>query len=418
MLMSGCSNASRLGESTDPTAETEQVESGSGSGEYKLGSPSGRKIESVKLEDDYQKAAFLVDQVYAGNEGGNTLVSPLSLNVALGLVAEGASGMTAKELYQYLGREDYSDWVDKYVTYAEGLKADGNNFSKYTFSYKLANSIWVRKDEVLNNEYKKLVQEKFRAEAANVDFVGDAAGTAKKINSWCDQHTEGMIKEVVNEKMFSADLMAVLVNSVYFESPWADKWSLQEHEFTNLQGKTSTQEMLFDVVDAYYENEYCTAFAKDYYNGFQFIGILPKQEGDFQLSDLNLRSLLNSCTYDYDVKAIAPKLDFETTARNIVDILQAEGVTKAFDPNQAEFENLIENQALVISDILQKCKIEMDEEGTRAAAVTAIFMDKATAIAPEPREVKEVYLDRPFAFLIYDNANSQIVFAGKVTDVQ
>ena len=72
---------------------------------------------------------------------------------------------------------------------------------------------------------------------------------------------------------------------------------------------------------------------------------------------------------------------------------------------------------ICIYDILQKCKIEMDEEGTRAAAVTAIIMREAMAMAPEPKSVKEVYLDRPFAFLIYDSVNDQIVFVGKVTEL-
>ena len=413
MLMGGCSSTSKLGDVSDPSSKTQNV----AAGEYKLGAPSNRQITPVTLEDEYQKAAFLLDQVYAEN-GENTLVSPLSLNVALGLVAEGASGKTARELYQYLGREDYADWVNEYMTYAEGLKSEGSEFSKYTFQYKLANSIWIKEGETLNKDYKKLVQNKFRAEAENVDFVGKADETAKKINSWCDKHTEGLIKEVVNAKMFTSDLMAVLVNSVYFESPWSENWNVGDHEFTNLKGEKTTQEMLFDTVDTYYENQYCTAFSKNYYNGFQFIGILPKQEGDFQLSDLDLKSLLESKTYDYDVKAIAPKLDFDCTAKNIIDILKAEGVTLPFDGNQAEFERLIDGQSLYISAILQKCKIELDEEGTRAAAVTAIFMDKATAVAPEIRETKEVYLDRPFAFLIYDSENDQIVFAGKVTNVQ
>ncbi|MBP5752828.1 MAG: hypothetical protein J6W60_08230, partial [Treponema sp.] len=219
---------------------------------------------------------------------------------------------------------------------------------------------------------------------------------------------------------FSPELAAVLVNSLYFESPWSHNWSVQQRVFTNLEGKTTSQDMLVDLgLEQYFENEYCTAFAKRYYNGFEFIGILPKEEGDFSLSDLDLKSLMESRTGDYDVRAIMPKLEFETTAENVVDILRAEGVLKIFEPTCTEFDKMVEGKPLYVSDILQKCKIELDEEGTRAAAVTVIMAkDTAAFIEPVQREIKEVFLDRPFAFLIYDSTNDQILFTGKVTDIQ
>ena len=409
-------------ETTGNTMET-------GEGEVKkLGESEGKEIDPVKLDNAYQRAAFLADQVYEVN-WENTLVSPLSLEMALGLATEGASGETAKELYKYLGNENYADWVEQYLDFAKSLESteetqekgdDGTEYvmfsPKYSFRYEMANSLWVRKEDKLSEEYRKLVEKKFKAVAENVDFVNQSAETADRINSWCDEHTHGMIKKIVQPEMFNAELAAVLVNSVYFESPWTDKWGLTEHEFTNVKGETTTQEMLSDTVHAYYENEYCTAFSKNYFNGFQFIGILPKKEGDFRISELDLKSLLDSKTYDYDVRAIAPKLDFETTANNIVDILKAQGVQKAFDKEFAEFDRLLEGRELHIDDIIQKCKIEMDEEGTRAAAVTAMMMATNSAVFEEPK-FKEVYLDRPFAFLIYDSQNDQIVFVGKVTEL-
>lgn len=381
----------------------------------RLGEGHEEEIAPVKLADQYEQAAFFADRIYETNRE-NVLVSPLSLNVALGLAAQGASGETAKELYHYLGTERYADWVDSYMTYAEGLESDGNNNAKYSFSYKLANSIWVKKDEKLNPDYQKSVQDIFRAQAENVDFVKEADRTAQKINSWCDEHTEGLIKKMVEPDMFSPGLMAILMNSVYFESPWKKSWRTEEHEFQNLTGGSTTQEMLFDTVETYYENAYATAFAKDYYNGFQFIGILPKTEGDFSLSDLDLKSLLASASHEYDVKACMPRLNYETMTKtkNIVAILKAQGIWQAFDPKAAEFHNMVDGQDLYIDDILQKCRIELDEEGTRAAAVTAIMMRKQALAIEREKEIKEVYLDRPFAFLIYDSQNDQIVFAGKV----
>ncbi|MBP5223866.1 MAG: hypothetical protein J6Z35_12010 [Lachnospiraceae bacterium] len=403
---------------TNPVESEEPKPGENGEGEVKkLGSGSGRLITPVTLENEWQRAAFLADQVFA-EQGGNVLVSPLSLDVALGLAAEGASGETAKEIYRYLEREDYTDWVNSYMTFAENLGAyDERN--GYSFSYQLANSIWIRKGDLLNPDYQKSVREKFRAEAENLDFAGDPDGSAKEINAWCDKHTKGLIKEVLKPAMISKDLESVLVNSVYFESPWRDTWSVIRDTFQNADGRKTAQDMLRDYsLSEYFENEYCTAFSKDYYEGFQFIGILPKQEGDFEISDLDLKSLMESRSTDYDVHALAPKLNFETTADNIVDILKAEGIQKAFNSTEAEFDRLISDKELFISDIIQKCKIELDENGTKAAAVTAIMLECNGVMEIEPREVKEVFLNRPFAFLIYDSVNDKIVFAGKVVEIE
>ncbi len=410
-----------------------EAQSQGGGSVVKLGTDEREEIPPVKLDNALQRAAFLADRVYEADQK-STLVSPLSLEMALGLVTEGASGETAKELYKYLGNENYADWAREYMDFAKSLdtkealempSADGTekliyeSGSRYTFHYELANSIWVRQDDKLKEAYEKLVKEKFSAEAVNVDFAGEPTETAARINGWCDEHTHGMIPKIVEPEMFSSDLAAIIMNTVYFESPWADKWGLVEHEFTDKEGNKTTREMLSDTLGVYYENEYATAFAKSYYNGFEFIGILPKQEGDFEISDLGLESLLESKTYDVEVKAIAPKLNFDTATKpkQIVRILEAQGIHRAFQSDAAEFDRMVEERYLYIDDILQKCKIEMDEEGTRAAAVTAIIMREAMAMAPEPKSVKEVYLDRPFAFLIYDSVNDQIVFVGKVTEL-
>ena len=439
MLLGGCSDAKGVGngssdipilavqETPEPDVNTQTQEpvktTNGGSGELRqLGAPSGRDIVPVELQNAWEKAAYLADQSYLEN-GGNVLVSPLSLNVALGMVAEGASGETAQELYRYLGSDEYAKWVDQYMQFAEGLKVDiDEEYEKFSFDYKLANSIWVRQGETIKSTYQDNVKKLFRAEAANADFTGDPEGSAQMINSWCDEHTNGLIPEVVKPYMLdNPNLASVLVNSLYFESPWMDKWEVNQADFTNLAGKTTTQDMLFDYNEdgVYFENEKCTAFAKNYYNGFQFIGILPKDEGDFQISDLDLKSLMESKSTEYVVKAVMPKLDFETTSTCIVDALKAQGVQGIFDPACAEVDKMLEGKSLYVSDILQKCKIELNEEGTKAAAVTVIMETESLSLAQlNEKEVKEVILDRPFAFLIYDSLNDQVVFAGKVTDIQ
>lgn len=382
----------------------------------------------------YDKAAYFADRVYQENKK-NTLVSPISLNLALGLAAQGADGDTARELAKYLDEEDYASWAEKYMNFAESLTEDPNDKKRtsskddrsaydiidenggYTFRYEIANSLWVDKQYRLQDAYRDIVQRKFDAEVDNVDFVNEKEKSADLINSWCNEKTRGLIPKIVEPNMFPDELATVLVNSLYFESPWQDKWRLTKHEFTDFDGKATEKEMLYDGdLHTYYENDKAIAFSKNYYNGFQFIGILPKKTGEFEIRDLDLKSLMDSKTNEYEVHAIAPKLDFECFTDKVIDILQEQGVQKAFDRNIG-FSHMVEDKPVFIEKILQKCKIEMDENGTKAAAVTAMMMKVGSAMMEEPQVFKEVILDRPFAFMIYDSQNDQILFVGKVTNV-
>ncbi|MBO4514127.1 MAG: serpin family protein [Lachnospiraceae bacterium] len=375
-------------------------------------------VDPMKLKDSWQRAAFFADWVYQEKKE-NTLVSPMSLNMALGLAAEGASGDTAKELYQYLGREDYAKFAKDYMDFAEGIAADKGTMAyneEFSFHYEIANSLWIYEKKRLIEEYQKNMEENFHAEVAPVDFVGDPAGAAKQINDWCNEKTHEMIPEILKESDIKGETRAILVNSLYFESPWVEKWRLAEHDFTEFSGKKTTQEMLVGGADWYYENEKATAFGKNYYNGFRFIGILPKQEGEFCILDLDLESLVKSESADYQVSAVMPKLDYDTTEEAVENILKAQGIETPFYPHTAQFDKILENEEMHIGQILQKCKIELNENGTKAAAVTAIML-RANGIAPAKQQ-KEVNLDRPFAFLIYDSVNEEIVFVGKVIQAE
>jgi len=372
-------------------------------------------IDPMNLKNSWQRAAFFADWVYAEQQK-NTLISPLSLNMALGLVAEGASGETAKQLYEYLGREDYTSYVDRYMEFAEGLaveKGENRYNEEYSFRYEIANSLWVNQENQLLSDYQKKVQKAFRAEVQPADFDVDVSGTVQKINNWCSKKTHKLIPRIVEETDISSSLKAILINSLYFESPWVDQWHVSEGEFTAASGDKTTQDMLFGSADFYYENDKATAFSKAYSNGFRFIGILPKETGEFNILDLDLESLMASEYDEYRVTARMPKLNFDTTESAVERIIKAQGIELPFSLN-SEIDGIIENNNLYISKIVQKCKIELDENGTKAAAVTAIMV-RATGMAPQ-QEVKEVILDRPFAFMIYDTRNNEILFLGKVTE--
>lgn len=414
VVLAGCgSEVSNGGQTTNQTQES-QSSTGSNAGAESV------EFEKVELEGKYERAAYFADMVYETNGSSNVMVSPLSLDMALGLLSGGAKGQTKDELSNYLGTEDYGNFVEEYMEYAEGLNSKGDSDERYGYklAYEIANSIWVKDDRKLVDSYVKTAEDQYDAEIEAVSFkTKDLPETVEKINSWCNEKTHELIPKIVSEQSFSEDAAAVLINSIYFESPWREEWSVTTHTFTDFEGNTTEQEMLRDTLTTYYENDHATGFAKSYRNGMQFIGILPKETGEFTLSDLDVESLLESETTEYDVRARMPRLNFDTTADNVVEILQYQGVETVFDDEKADLTGLIEmegDEVSYVSSIIQKTKLELDENGTKAAAVTAVMVDMATSAMPEEREEKEVFLDRPFAFMIYDETNDQIVFMGKV----
>lgn len=353
----------------------------------------------------------LFDAIIADNE--NAMFSPISLNLALGLIESGAEGETKAALDSYLQTENIADFAQNYMKLArEQYTFDGDSEQKNVL--EIANSLWADNALPLKDDYKKAVAEKFEAEIENLDFT-DKKKTLDAINGWVSDKTHKMIPSVLSD--YGAETVAVLVNTVYFESAWSDKWSINEdnkESFTLPDGTTKEIPLMYNGGDSYYENDKATAFGCKYKNGLEFIGILPKESGEFTLDSLDIPALLESKSFDYDVSAVMPRLNFET-AFPLKEPLGVAGLDNIFDPEKADFSGM-SDAPLYVSDILQKTKLELDENGTKAAAVTVITTDGCEAVMPEPKEQKTVRLDRQFAFMIYDAQEQQILFVGKVTN--
>lgn len=365
--------------------------------------------------DNVLNSVRVFDTMYEDNT--QAMFSPLSLNMCLGMLEAGAAGSSKTALDNYLGNTDYAAFAEDYLEHAKKFTvAVDNDYSKYKNVFEIANSFWASKDRAFDGDYIKRVSDGFGAEVANVDFL-QSAKAAELINGWVNEKTHEMIPSIVREDQFTADTAAVVVNTVYFESAWADEWYVpsEKETFTNADGSTADIEFMRNGGSSYFENENAAAFSCYYKNGMQFIGILPKKEGDFTLESLDISSLLKSETREYDVLASMPRLNFESSFP-LTEALQAAGLSDIFDPGKADFTPMqgSADEEFYISEVIQKTKLELDEEGTRAAAATAATV-KDNGAMPVEREIKEVYLNRPFAFLIYDGAAEQIVFMGKVT---
>lgn len=358
-----------------------------------------------------ENSVKLTDKIAAENRNKNIMLSPTSLNFALGMIAEGAKGETKEALKEYLGTDDFAAYAKQYMENIKKYNSDEENYG-YKSKLKIADAVWADDDLKLQDAFKKSVSSNFSAKVENLDF-SNTDKTCKRINKWCDKNTEGLIPKIITPDTISKDTELCLTNSLYFESGWSgDPWTLSNKK-EKFGDKEKTKYMT-RAGDRYYENDKATAFGRNYANGLSFVGILPNEEGDFTLEDLDIESLLKSEPEYDEVDCKMPKLNFETSA--ILNDMLSDLCLKNIFSNDADFSGIADKNTKV-SAVLQKTKLELDENGTKAAAATAAVMECMSAMAPDP-VVKSVELTRPFAFLIFDEMNNEILFMGKVVTVK
>ena len=358
-----------------------------------------------------QNSVKMTDMLSAEASGKNIMFSPTSLNFALGMIAEGAEGDTKEILDDYLGTNDFAAYAKEYLDKIKAYNTEDESYG-YQSKVKIADAVWVDKGLTLQEKFKNMVSDSFGAEVEAVDFSA-VEKTCDVINSWCDKNTEGLIPKIITPNLINDNTGLCLTNSLYFESGWnGEPWNVSDTEESF--GKKEKTKYMTCTGDRYYENDKATAFGRDYANGLSFIGILPNDEGDFTLEDLDIGGLLKSNPEYDEVDCKMPKLNFETSTV-LNDMLSSLGLDNLFSSN-ADFSG-IADQNVKVDTILQKTKLELDENGTKAAAVTAVTMECMSAAVEKEPIIKTVELTRPFAFLIYDRSNDEILFIGKVISI-
>ena len=358
-----------------------------------------------------QNSVKMTDLLSAEASGKNIMFSPTSLNFALGMIAEGAKGETKEILDDYLGTNDFAAYAKEYLDKIKAYNTEDESYG-YQSKVKIADAVWVDNGLTLQEKFKNTVSDSFGAEVEAVDFSA-AEKTCDVINSWCDKNTEGLIPKIITPDLINDNTGLCLTNSLYFESGWnGEPWNVSDTEESF--GKKEKTKYMTCTGDQYYENDKATAFGRDYANGLSFIGILPNDEGNFNLEDLDIGGLLKSNPEYDEVDCKMPKLNFETSTV-LNDMLSSLGLDNLFSSN-ADFSG-IADQNVNVDTILQKTKLELDENGTKAAAVTAVTMECMSATVEKEPIIKTVELTRPFAFLIYDRSNDEILFIGKVISI-
>ena len=312
-------------------------------------------------------------------------------------------GMTTEELNLYL------------YSYMQNLPQG----EKYKLS--LANSIWFTDDErfTVNLDFLQTNADYYGADIYKAPFDKQ---TLKDINNWIEEKTDGMIKDALDD-IPSAALM-YLINALAFDAEWMtiyEKHQVRDGEFTKEDGTKQDVEFMYGTEGTYLEDEKATGFKKYYKGGkYAFVAMLPNEgvsvsEYVDSLTGESLNVLLTN-PQNTTVYTSMPK--FETGySVEMSELLGSMGMTDAFSAESANFKSLGTSSAgnIFINRVLHKTYISVGEKGTRAAAVTIV--EPGDGAAMEPEEPKEVYLDRPFVYMLVDCENNIPFFIGTMMDV-
>lgn len=376
------------------------------------------KDEGRETDSDFAAAqmAFGVDMMKkcfnSDEEKKNLLVSPLSVSTVLSMTANGADGETRDEMEKVLGNGLSLETINEYYAYYTEQLPD-NKDEKVL----LSNSLWFKDKPTFKvlEEYLETNKKYYGSEIFKTMFNAD---TATDINSWVNDHTNGMIPKIVDKNQFEEEnnTAMMLINTLYFEAEWSKKYTVAfDGEFTDINGIKHTIEELRSQEDQYFDLGNADAFKKPYVNGnYSFIGILPREDNiEEYVESLDAQKLMEDLNVytdptTFELNVMIPKFKYNYNI-SLNDILKDMGISTAFDKESADFTKIYDKTAadddiLYIDEVLHKTRIEVTEKGTKAAAVSSVMMGLAAGI-PEEKKKIQIYLDRPFVYMIVDKNN-------------
>lgn len=379
-------------------------------------------MQSGYVEAGNTMSFKFLKEIYSGE---NLICSPLSLQYAIAMAANGASGETLQEIIDFLGYgEEGIDALNEYSkTLLEQLPA-----VDLDVTLKVTDALLVNDDFPLLPSFKKTVEESFYAAVDNMDF-SDPQQIAARINEWAKRNTNGFIDKVIEPSEISADAVAYIMNALYFKAKWAgDEYSpmfreegTKSENFTLNDGKTIKAAMMRNTrYHEYAEMDGYKVLVLPYANRkFNMYILLPDEnniEGLIEkLQTSSWTDILANLKEDAEVHVKLPKFNIENK-HNLNDALNGLGVRKAFEPASAEFNGMFtpkDDYYYWISKVIQKSRISVSEWGTEAGSVTVVEMDGATDAGPGPKEVF-FYADHPFVFIIGEETSGTILFEGVV----
>ena len=358
----------------------------------------------------------LLKNTYSNSE--NTLVSPLSVALALSMTAGGSDGNTYSEFQNLLGRGVALTEMNEFYK-ALSERIDDSELT----DVNVANSIWIRdnKDMIsVKESFLNYAEEYFDADVFLSPFN---KSTVRDINLWVEDETDSMIKKIIDD--IDSTTVMYLINALSFDAEWKRAYddTNEYFKFLNAGGSYEQTTGMISNESIYLEDESTTGFIKPYKGEeFSFAVFLPNEDINIDdyvssLTGEKIKNMLDTSSKEA-VETVLPKFTYEFDI-SLNDVLKSMGLKDVFDSKVSDLSRLGSSSLgnLYVSKVLHKTFIEVAEKGTRAAAVTVVAVDCESAAIEVPK-IKKVIVNRPFVFAIIDNATNTPLFIGSVLSVE
>jgi serpin B len=373
---------------------------------------------SAIVEATNQFALDLYQQLRS--EEGNLFYSPSSISTALAMTSAGAVGETKAEMNRTLHFQMPNDQLHAEM---RALQAFWRTSDRKGIRLNLANRLWGQQRYEFLPEFLRVTRDSYGAELGRLNFA-NSDEARQTINTWIEEQTQGKITDLIPAGTISTDTRLVLTNAVYFHGIWAapfDKQRTQDEDFY----LTAADKIKVPLMHRWDEFRYAAVddlqvLELPYGDGsLAMVVLLPKKvdglaDLEAKLTVKNLQRWMASVQHEDEVKVYLPK--FKTTSQfEMSRTLRAMGMPSAFDANAADFSGMTGGRDLFISAVIHKAFVDVNEEGTEAAAATGVIME--TTSAPlQPQEPRVFRADHPFVFMIRDKGNAAILFMGRMTN--
>jgi serpin B len=379
-----------------------------------------KKLESEldinSVVNSSNQFAFDLYSNFKGKEG-NIFFSPYSLSTAMAMTYEGARGQTAEEIRQVF---HYPEDIE---ILRRGYAGIINQINKKDKKYELrtANALWAQKNYPFLPEYFKTVEKYYGGKVTNVDFARDTENSRLTINKWVEEQTRNRIKDLIPQGVITSLTRLVLTNAIYFKGNWETQFPKQntkEADFKVSADKKVRVPMMFigGRKFNYTENEALQLLELPYAgNELSMLVLLPRNElseVEPYLKPDKIQDLMKGMRQE-EVDVYLPRFKFETKylMGGEKGILGRMGMPTAFSEMRADFSGMTGKPDLYITEVVHQAFVEVNEEGTEAAAATGIIMGAKAVL------MKKVFrADHPFIFLIQEKRTGAILFFGRVID--
>ncbi len=364
------------------------------------------------VSSDNQFGIEIFKRMLNADKDKNLMISPLSISQALLMTYNGADGDTKKAFEETLFLNDLT--IEEVNQSAQEL-VEALLEVDPSVIIDIANSIWYRDEYTIKPEFIQVNEDYYNAEVQQLVFNDEAVDI---INAWVKDKTNDKIEEIIDE--IDPMTLMFLINAVYFKGNW--KYQFEESntvngEFTLSNGSKITVPFMHQLITAkVMGHDDFTILDLPYGRGnFSMFIILPDEDKTID----DVLELWNNDTYNQwlndftevgELDVVIPKFKF-AYEKALNEVLKNMGLTLAFDPDQADFSNIIENMQLYISKVKHKTFIEVNEKGTEAAAVTSVEIS-FTSVNPSSQFIA----DRSFLFVIREKYTNSILFMGRVED--